>query len=482
VAGAPERLPEPGLVGGAAALEDAQVHEHAEKAAADEAVAAPRAEARVALGPARLLRLQQTAGNRAVNRILARYEAGEHSQFGTAGVNVTINGYTFDQRYLVSMGDYYKSSDKLMDAKKGELEELVALIKRDEDARTGKGGTIVEEEAWQAWSLKWRKGDDVYMELNKTNESHFAPRNRTRWEEVHRKALKEAQSSGNGSGTVSNQARVLNGFAAHYLTDAFAAGHMIDKIQVKEAAKTSLKAGTNRETMALAVARGILATKACTDMLAGHDIKDGAAWGDWGPPTEPRLASLLASVMYWKDDEFGSVFARVAHDDLNSAIARGLGLWVENKAGDRWQLSGDATLSQSTKTLEVTRKAVQASEDNLARAAAIKSPPFYTPWASALPEATIQSMIDNVWKYVPEPTTSSAAGEGTVTGSQQVAAAVAKYTDAGNADTIAAIVKLSIDQFPTAFAQLQDKKLIRVTPPAPPPAPPAPPRREKAMP
>jgi hypothetical protein len=456
------------------------VHEHAEKAAAAEAVVEPRAETPVALGPARLLRLQQTAGNRAVNRILARYEAGEHSQFGTAGVNVTIDGYTFDQRYLVSMGDYYKSFDKLMGAKKGELEELVALIKRDEDARMGKGGTPPEEDDWQNWSLKWRKGDDVYMELNKSNESHFAPRNRARWEELHRQAIKEAQSTGNGSGTVSDKARLLNGFAAHFLTDAFAAGHMIDKIAVKDAAKTSLKAGTNRETMALAVARGILATKKCTDMLAGHDIKDGAIVGSWGPPTEPRLASLLDSVMHWKADEFGSVFARVAHDDLNSAIARGLGLWVENKAGDRWQLAGDATLSNSTKTLEVTRKAVQASEDNLARAAAIKSPPFYKPWKSALPEATMQSMIDNVWQYVPTPTTTSGPGEGTVTGSQQVAAAVAKYTDAANADTIAAIVKLSIDQFSTAFAQLQEKGLIRVTPP---PAPPPPtPRPEKAMP
>jgi hypothetical protein len=465
---------------GATPWKDGPVHEHAERTAAAEAVVEPQAEARVALGAAQLLRLQQTAGNRAVNRILARYEAGEHSQFGTAGINVTIDGYTFDQRYLVSMGDYYKDFDKLMGAKKGELEELVALIKRDEDARMGRGGTPPEEEDWQNWSLKWRKGDDVYMELNKTNESHFTPRNKARWEEFHRKAIKEAQSAGDGSGTISGKARLLNGFAAHFLTDAFAAGHMIDKIAVKDAAKTSLKAGTNRDTMALAVARGILATKKCTDMLAGHEVKDGAIWGDWGPPTETRLASLLASVMHWKDDEFGSVFARVAHDDLNSAIGRGLGLWVENKAGDRWQLSGDESLSKSPKTLEVTRKAVKASEENLARAATFKSPPFYTPWETALPEAAIQSMIDNVWQYVPTPTTYSATGEGLVTGSQQVAAAVAKYTDAANADTIAAIVKLSIDKFPTAFAQLQEKGLIRVTPP-PTPTPPTP-RREKAMP
>lgn len=36
-------------------------------------------------GAAQLMRLQHTAGNRAVNQMLARYEDGEHSQFGTAG-------------------------------------------------------------------------------------------------------------------------------------------------------------------------------------------------------------------------------------------------------------------------------------------------------------------------------------------------------------------------------------------------------------
>jgi len=431
-----------------------------------------------------LLRLQQTAGNRAVNRVLARYEAGEHSQFGTGGTSVTIGGYSFDQRFLVSMGDYYKDFDKLMGAKGDEIKELVALIKRDEDARTGKGGTSPTEKDWQDWSLRWRKGDDVYMELNKKNESHFAPRNKARWEDYHRQALKEAQSSGKGTGVVSEKARLLNGFAAHFLTDAFAAGHMIDKIATMDAAKTSLTAGSNQVNLARAIARGILATKKCTDALAGHDIKDKAVGGDWGAVTEDRLTSLLDSVMWWKTGQFLSVFARVAHDDLNSAIARKMGLWVENDAGDRWQLSGDETLIESSKTLEIVRKAVQASEDNLVAAASIKSPPIWEVWESALPDATIQSMFRNVWRFVPRPTTSVLSGEGAVSGSKQVADAIAKYTNAANADTIAAIVKLSIDQFETAMSELDKNGLIRVTPPPPPPRPSdfAPPRREKAMP
>jgi hypothetical protein len=455
------------------------MREHATETALEASTAEPSAPA-LAPAPAMLLRLQQTAGNRAVGRVLARYEAGEHSQFGTAGKNVTINGFTFDQRYLVSMGDYYKDSDKLMSAKKDELKELVGLIDRDETARTGKGGTKVKEEEWTAWSTKWRSGDDVYMELNKSNEHHFAPRNKNFWEDYHRKALKEAQSSGNGSGSVSEKARLLNGFGLHFLTDAFAAGHMIDKIALKDSAKKSLKVGTNRADLALAVARGILATQKCVDALKGMDIKDGAIVGDWGPPTEPRLASLLASVMRWKDDEFGSVFARVAHDDLNSAIGRGLGVWVENKAGDRWQLSGDETLDKSPKTLEVVRKAVKASEDNLAQAALLKNPGLWHPLTPAISDAQFQSFFDNVWQYVPTPTTSSAAGEGKVTGSAQVAEAVSKASNAADADTIKAIVQLSIDQFDTALTQLREKDLIRPTPP--PTKEPATPRREKAMP
>jgi len=434
---------------------------------------------------AEMLKLQRTAGNRAVGallraqqprRVLARYEPGEHIQFGASGSTVPLAGLSgIDERYLIAMGDFYKSPEALMDAKPDEIKELIKLIDQDENARTGKGGKSPSEDDWQNWSVKWRPKKQQYMELNKVNSAHFAPRNKARWEELHKQALKEAQSSGNGTGSVSAKARIVNGFAAHFLTDAFAAGHMIDKVAVMEAARRSIKTGTNRADLADAIARGILATPACTARLAGRQIKSKALGGSWGTPDQARMASLLDSVMWWKEDDFLSIFARVAHDDLNEAIGRGSGVWVSNKAGDRWQLSGDTTLNKSSKTLDIARKAVRASQDNLAAAAGIKSPGFpQSMWTSALDDAAIQKMFDNVWQYVPEPTTTSQTGEGTQTGSAQVAAAVTQYTNAANPDTVRAIVKLSIDQFDTAIAQLEENKLIRNDPAGGPPAPAAP--------
>jgi peptidoglycan hydrolase-like protein with peptidoglycan-binding domain len=434
---------------------------------------------------ARILALQQTVGNRAVGallrpvprRTLARYEPGEHVQFGTSGRTVPLAGLSgMDERYLIAMGDYYTDPDKLLNAKLDEIKELMALIDRDERARTGKGGKSPSEDEWQKWSEKWRPKGERYMDLNKTNEAHFSPRNRTRWEELHKRALKEAQSAANGSGVVSERARIINGFAAHFLTDAFSAGHLIDKVAVMDAAKKSLDTGTNRDDLAAEIAKGVLADAGASAKLKGKQIKDKAVGGDWGPPTQPRMASLLSSVMWWKKSEFVSIFARVAHDDLDEAISAGKGVWVSNKAGDRWQLSGDTTLSQSTKTLETARKAVRASEDNLVAAAKIKSPGglggFFK---SALDDATVKRMFENVWQFVPIPTTTALAGEGAETGSAQVQAAVAKYTNAANPDTVKAIVKLSIDQFDTALAQLKENSLVRDDPaPVPPPAPPAP--------
>jgi hypothetical protein len=404
--------------------------------------------------------------------VLARYEAGEHSQFGTAGQTVTIDGFTFDQRYLVSMGDYYRDLDKLKGAKADELKELVALIQRDEDARTGKGGTSPKESDWQGWSRRWRSGDDIYMELNKRNEHHFTPINKEWWEKYHRSALKTAQADGNGSGVVSEKARLLNGFGLHFLTDAFSAGHMIDKLLLMKNAKPSLTSGTNQVDLARAIARGILATKKCTDALAGQEIKHKAVLGDWGPVTEDRMTSLLDSVMWWKTGAFLSVFARVAHDELNQSVATtnasgtNLGLWVENDAGDRWQLAGDETLEKSPTTKAIVRKAVQASEANLATAAAMKNTPAWEFWAPNLPEATIRSMLDNVWKFVPRPTKTALSGEHS-SGSAQVADVVARATNAADAGTIKAIVALSIDQFDTALDELRSNGLIR---PAPVPA------------
>ncbi len=405
-----------------------------EREAADAATAEPTAtRALPAPGPARLLQLQRTAGNRAVGRVLARYEAGEHVQFDILGHNVPVAGLSgIDERYIVAMGDYYKSPEAFMNAKADELKDLIALIDRDEKARTGKGGTSPTEDEWQKWSEKWRPKGERYMDLNKINESHFAPRNKARWEELHKQALKEAQASGNGSGAVSSKARIVNAFAAHYLTDAFAAGHMIDKVAVKEAAKKSLGTGKNRENLAKAVAKGIIGNGECVKKLSDKEIKDKALGGDWGPPTEPRLASLLDSVMYWNEKEFLSLFARIAHDDLNAAIGKGRGLWVANKAGDRWQLSGDATLIKSSRTLDIARKAVKAADDNLTAAAKVKSPPAWKIFTPALDDATIKGFFDNVWQYVPVPTTTSLPGEGTETGDAQVKAAVAKYTNAAH--------------------------------------------------
>ena len=173
-----------------------------EREAADVATAEPTAtRAMSAPGPARLLQLQRTAGNRAVGRVLARYEAGEHIQFDTLGHNVPVAGLSgIDERYIVAMGDYYKSPEAFMNAKADELKELIALhrSRREGAHREGRHepdrGRVAEVEREVAPEGRALHGSQ------QDQRSHFAPRNKARWEELHKQASRRPRPRATGAG------------------------------------------------------------------------------------------------------------------------------------------------------------------------------------------------------------------------------------------------------------------------------------------
>jgi hypothetical protein len=101
---------------------------HERSPAARSGIEATRS-ARLSPVQARMLTLQRTAGNRAAGRLarpsapvrtLARYEAGEHIQFGTSGGTVTIGGLRIDERYLIALRDFYESPGALLSARREE--------------------------------------------------------------------------------------------------------------------------------------------------------------------------------------------------------------------------------------------------------------------------------------------------------------------------------------------------------------------------
>jgi hypothetical protein len=426
------------------------------------------------------LGLQRTAGNRAVaralnrrsrfsSRHLARYEAGEHSLFYDNDDEVQFKGIKVRRGNLIAMGDYYENVEALTAAPVGEFTALSKLIDLDRRARLT-GGTPISENQWQA-ATAGRPEGQRYMDLNKRNFAHFARAasgpgatkdNRGEWERCHRLALQMAHEHANSDKKVPDLAIVVNLFGAHFLTDAFSAGHLINKTEIMSLARrawdrmttTGLYFKENAFTRGLAAR--VLADPGVSAKLAGYQLDLVKK----GPITVQRFSELLWQFAKREPDTFFNLFARIVHDRLNRDIAIGKGILVENDAnpGKPWRLSGDETLVKSPETRDMARAAVKASEDNLRTAANDAADPDY------------DALIKRVWDYVPRATNSAPAGD--TSGAEQVRVIVDEYTNPANASVIADVSALSIKEIDTGIEELVKKKVL--IPPAPPTPAPAP--------
>ncbi len=409
-----------------------------------------------------LLELQASAGNAAVAGMMRaptwppfllpvqRYEAGEHSQFGSSD-KVVINGVEMTEGDVIAMGDFYDTPEGMKTASRDELTKLRDLIRRDQRAyRHEPGVTPVSNKEW----------DDAtggrYLKLAAQNVAHFAPpagttglvgvNHKARWYDLSKQALHQAWFDGRVNGQkVSNEARTINSFAAHFLTDAFAAGHLINKPSVTQMAKTKWSQMATsgmvfKETsFTKLAAAGIVNHPKARSELAKYELK----LVDWGDVTPQRFSEFMYQVAKREPDKFFNAFARTVHDALDDAIKgdqRGAGLDVTNDRGDKWKLSGDATLSTSPDTLRIASAAVAESNANLAIAARSQSEPNYP------------DLQAKVWAYTPKPTKG---------GQAMIDDVVKRLTDPDNFDAVDAMIKLTVDQLPTAIDELVDLGYMR---------------------
>src|SRR6185295_9489568 len=135
------------------------------------------------------------------------------------------------------------------------------------------------------------------------------------------------------------------------------------------------------------------------------------------------------------------MFVKAVHDRLNHDITEGSGgIWVENKDGDTWQLSGDKTLLASPDTLKYGKKAVDK-----ARQAVMD--------AEGKDKLDYAAIAQTVWDLVPVP---SAKGK------EQIAEAEADLLDPKQVASSDAWIEVALDNLPTLLSQLTEKELIRV--------------------
>ena len=380
--------------------------------------------------------------------VIRRYEAGEHVQLGETGISVVVQGHTISYGEMIALGDFFASPEDVQKAPWAVIAKLLELIKRDREFLTGvPGAKKVTEDEWQKATLGLPKGKR-YLDLAAKNVTHFAVENKKAWEKLHRQALRLAQK-GN-----MDDALAVNAFGDHFLTDAFAAGHLIEKDVVAKQAKARLKKADPKE-FSHDVAVAILANSDARSVLTQYEVRPSPfRIGSWRAMDEDSLGDLIETIRKYQSAYFYSTFAKTVHDELNAAISHGKGVQVRNKRGDElgpggigppfWALSGDKTLSQSPQTRDVAKRAVAESRQQVSAAKGVKKLDY-------------DALAARVWENVPEPTAE---------GKRQIEETQSRLTNPEDATAIAAYAQVAIDGRVALVEELERRKFLRKLPSA----------------
>ncbi|MBN1204127.1 MAG: DUF4157 domain-containing protein [Myxococcaceae bacterium] len=282
---------------------------------------------------------------------LHRYEAPEHQDFGDSGLAelseflMTKEGEEFSKKLanpaslkelqsdpflkgkkfkvkgveltvgdIIAMaGDFYETPADLMNADPAELTEIRDAI---QDERKGKlkGGKANEryhEITLKYIGLKKRAKEKSFLGLAAVNAPHFTPTNRGAWKKLHMQALQAARAAGKDAEQL-DTALLIDTFGGHFLTDAFASGHLFDKKKLE-----------------LEIDR----------WLAVNDVA----------PTNPEMSTYYAII----GKNMPQVILKNIHDRLNSE-----GVEVSNKRGMKWKTFGDDHLKSAPDSLRIGALAI----------------------------------------------------------------------------------------------------------------------------
>lgn len=344
------------------------------------------------------------------------YASGEHARAGeglypNALVIGQAPGVAFSYGELIAMGDLFANPDEMIQAPVDQLREIKNVLKTD-IAHYQPGGSAMPEPSTEDWE---RVTHGRYLRLAADNYDHYAPNilfrdakfvatvsqhrdHRGEWEKYHLRALGEVHSLKPGLDpnlTHNQRPLIINAFGDHYLTDAFAAGHIVNKAAIMDlfmanfyAGRKLTKAGeTFFETVAKLAFKGKLASK--FSALETYDPK--FLW--WNPNIDSpgRFAQVLIGIANAESDKVANLAVKAIHDKLNKE-----GIEVTNGVVVKpWQLTGDGHLTEET--LKMMQATVKQSVANILDPAARQ--PGFDP----------KPFLARVWNHVPQLTEKSLA-------------------------------------------------------------------------
>ena len=308
------------------------------------------------------------------------FDTGEHARAAEeiGVVPLTISGVAFGYGEIVAMPDFFDTPEDLIRADAGQLGALRELIRSSAaHYRTGTGRDPVSDTQWQDAT------GGRYLELAAQNYAHFSPisviqqsfaqrhtDNRARYAQLHKQALRESQqlhlAHPQASPTLES-ALIVNAFADHFLTDAFASGHLVNKEYVLDRFEGGFYNGGDLTPVGEAFLDRV-ATKAFVgDVKAKfsrlEEEKPTIGVGSFGKrlniDTKFMFLQLLKRAATTERDKLANIAVKVLHDHLNHT-----GVMVTNEAGVApWRLHGDEALDAAT--LGIMRQAVAQSVANL---------------------------------------------------------------------------------------------------------------------
>jgi hypothetical protein len=427
------------------------------------------------------------------------YDTGEHAILGQyiKGISASpiasvpelqpsqtysINGIPFTYGQIITTGDFYEDFDSLKKAKPTQLTALLGLINNSEEYYTNSlfnmSNAIKNPE-----NNDWKNIIPKYYDYAARNNSHFAPaisgfsttikaNHKQYWEKYHSMAIQKARAGNNS--TAIDEAIPINAYADHYLTDAFSAGHLVNKEYVMQTFLNNCFNGANlkpeAEKMLENIADGALNIPGIKSELAKWEVPHkantatkiggGVLGGLIGGPAG-AIAGYLATkkavgdgldldtttgvkVFYEvlkeviKDPagkiEIANLAVKAVHDHLNNYPG---GVPVVNAKGVGWNLTGDGTLN--IKNIERIQEAVKQSVENISFSVSNMSTPENT-------------LFKKVWDFVPNaslPQTKAILD-----------ATVANLTNPNSIDLINKAVDLLKNEVPLLLEKLKEKGKI----------------------
>jgi len=200
-------------------------------------------------------------GTPAFAQLEVKWSGGEHLELGLEGVLLACESldipqdrcpgqtiaradkkFSFKYGEILTSADYYNTPEEFYKDKKSNIVRAIKCAYKQKNSHLAQRNGEAEASDCRStgiWSLPG------YLEVVSQNYAHFGWNNMVAYVNYHGKALLLAQRGHELKATqpatardLFNKALVYNAFADHYLTDAFASGHIrVPRIQIKRWAK-----------------------------------------------------------------------------------------------------------------------------------------------------------------------------------------------------------------------------------------------------